>query len=279
VSELERSQVESQYRQAQAAVPSFERLVAQQENLLSVLVGRNPGAIPRGKTIEELADPVIPPGLPATLLERRPDVLQAEQNLRAANATIGVAKSLYFPTLSLTGLLGLSSTSLSEFAKSTSGTGAIAAALAGPIFTFGSIQGQVESAEAARFEALAFYQQVVFNAFRETNDALVGVQKLREEYDALAKRTVALRTYARLSRAKYEGGATSYIEVLYAENELFAAELAGVSTLAQRHAELVNLYKALGGGWVDGVDPLAPKPRLERSRFFFGPRPRRRKLR
>jgi len=259
VSELERSQVESQYRQAQAAVPSFERLVAQQENLLSVLVGRNPGAIPRGKTIEELADPVIPPGLPATLLERRPDVLQAEQNLRAANATIGVAKSLYFPTLSLTGLLGLSSTSLSEFAKSTSGTGAIAAALAGPIFTFGSIQGQVESAEAARFEALAFYQQVVFNAFRETNDALVGVQKLREEYDALAKRTIALRTYARLSRAKYEGGATSYIEVLYAENELFAAELAGVSTLAQRHAELVNLYKALGGGWVDGVDPLAPK--------------------
>jgi multidrug efflux system outer membrane protein len=258
VSELERSQVESQYRQAQAAVPSLERLVAQQENLLSVLVGRNPGTIPRGKTIEELADPVIPPGLPATLLERRPDVLQAEQNLRAANATIGVAKSLYFPTLSLTGLLGLSSTSLSEFAKSASGTGALAAALAGPIFTFGGIQGQVQSAEAARFEALAFYQQVVFNAFRETNDALVGVQKLREESDALTKRTIALRSYARLSRAKYEGGATSYIEVLYAENELFAAELAGVNTLAQRHAELVNLYKALGGGWVDGVDPLAP---------------------
>jgi len=258
VSELERSQVESQYRQAQAAVPSFERLVAQQENLLSVLVGRNPGAIPRGKTIEELSDPVIPPGLPAALLERRPDVLQAEQNLRSANATIGVAKSLYFPTLSLTGLLGLSSTSLSEFAKSTSGTGAIAAALAGPLFTFGGIQGQVESAEAARFEALAFYQQVVLNAFRETNDALIGVQKLREESDALARRTIALRTYARLSRAKYEGGATSYIEVLYAENELFAAELAGITTLAQRHAELVNLYKALGGGWVDGVDPLAP---------------------
>ena len=261
VSELERSQVESQYRQAQAAVPAFERQVAQQENLLSVLLGRNPGAIPRGKPIEQLVDPAIPPGLPATLLERRPDVLQAEQNLRAANAQIGVAKSLYFPTLSLTGLLGLSSTSLDTFAKSSSGTGALAAALAGPIFTFGAIQGQVDSAEAARFEALAFYQQVVFNAFRETNDALVGVQKLREEYDALAKRTVALRTYARLSRAKYEGGATSYIEVLYAENELFAAELAGVNTLAQRHAELVNLYKALGGGWVDGVDPLAPRER------------------
>ncbi len=260
VSELERSQVESQYRQAQAAVPGFERQVSQQENLLSVLVGRNPGAIPRGKTIEELLDPTIPPGLPATLLERRPDVLQAEQNLRAANATIGVAKSLYFPTLSLTGFLGLSSTSLSDFAKSSSGTGALAAALAGPIFTFGGIAGQVQGAEAARYEALAFYQQVVLNAFRETNDALIGVQKRREEYDALAKRTVALRTYARLSRAKYEGGATSYIEVLYAENELFGSELARVSALAERHAELVNLYKALGGGWVDAIDPLAPKP-------------------
>jgi multidrug efflux system outer membrane protein len=261
VSEVERSQVESQYRQAQAAVPSFERQVAQQENLLSVLVGRNPGSIPRGKPIEELVDPAIPPGLPASLLERRPDILQAEQNLRAANATIGVAKSLYFPTLSLTGFLGLSSTSLSDFAKSSSGTGALAAALAGPIFTFGGIEGQVAAAQASEREALAFYQQVVLNAFRETDDALVGVRKLREEYDALAKRTIALRTYARLSRARYEGGATSYIEVLYAENELFTAELAGIATLAQRHAELVNLYKALGGGWVDGVDPLAPKPR------------------
>ena len=259
VSELERSQVESQYRQAQAAVPALERQVAQQENLLSVLLGRNPGDIPRGKPIEALVDPAIPPGLPATLLERRPDVLQAEQNLRATNAQIGVAKSLYFPTLSLTGLFGLSSTSLDNFAKSSSGTGSLAASLLGPIFTFGAIEGQVASAEAAQREAQAFYQSVVLNALRDTNDALIGVQKLREEYDALAKRTVALRSYARLSRAKYEGGATSYIEVLYAENELFSAELTGVSTLAQRHAELINLYKALGGGWVEAVDPLAPK--------------------
>lgn len=259
VSEVERSQVESQYRQAQAAVPSFERQVAQQENLLSVLIGRNPGAITRGKPIEELVDPAIPPGLPATLLERRPDILQAEQNLRAANASIGVARSLYLPTLSLTGLLGYSSVSLASLTTSGS-TALLSGALAGPIFTFGGIEGQIASAEAGEREALAFYQQVVLNALRETNDALVGVQKLREEYDALAKRTIALRSYARLSRARYEGGATSYIEVLYAENELFAAEIAGIAALAQRHAELVNLYKALGGGWVDGVDPLATKP-------------------
>lgn len=260
VSELERSQVESQYRQAQAAVPSFERQVAQQENLLAVLLGRNPGDIPRGKPIQELLDPAVPPGLPSTLLERRPDVLQAEQNLRAANAAIGVAKSLYYPTLSLTGLLGLSSTSLSDFAKSTSGTALLAAGLAGPLFTFGAIEGQVNSAEAGQRAALAFYQQTVLNAFRDTNDALVGVAKRRVEYEALAKRASALRTYARLSRARYEGGAANYIEVLYAENELFAAELSAVSTLAERHSELINLYKALGGGWIDGADPLAPKP-------------------
>jgi multidrug efflux system outer membrane protein len=257
VSEVERSQVESQYRQAQAAVPNLERQVAQQENLLAVLLGRNPGDIPRGKSIDELLDPPVPAGLPSTLLERRPDILQAEQNLRTANAQIGVAKSLYYPTLSLTGLLGLASTSLSDFAKSSSGTGLLAATVAGPLFTFGGIGGQVDSAEAGRRLALAFYQQTVLNAFRDTNDALVGVQKRRQEYAALAGRANALRTYARLSRARYEGGTTGYIEVLYAENELFAAELSAVQSLAERHGELINLYKALGGGWVDAADPLA----------------------
>jgi len=265
VSEVERSQVESQYRQAQAAVPSLERRVAQQENLLSVLLGRNPGEIPRGKSIEELLEPIVPADLPATLLERRPDIVQAEQNLRAANAAIGAAKALYFPTLSLTGILGTSSTSLSDFAKSSSTISTYAATLTGPLFTFGNIAGQVNRAEAGQREALAFYQQVVLNAFRETNDALVGVEKRREEYTALAKRATALRTYARLSRARFEGGVASYLEVLYAENELFAAELAAVSTLAERHAELINLYKALGGGWIDVADPLAPKPQQEVS--------------
>jgi outer membrane protein, multidrug efflux system len=258
VSEVELSQVQSQYQQALAAIPSFERQVAQQENLLSILLGRNPGAIPRGKNIDELAIPAIPAGLPSALLERRPDILQAEQQLRAANATIGVAKSLYYPTLSLTGLLGLTSTSLDNFVNGSSTTGYLAATLAGPIFTFGRIEGQVKTAEAAQREALAFYEQVVLNAFRETNDALVGVQKRTEEREALAKRVDALRTYARLSHARFDGGVSSYLEVLYAENELFGAELSAVSALAQRYAELINVYKALGGGWVDGVDPLAP---------------------
>lgn len=265
VSEVERSQVESQYQQAQAAVPSLERQVAQQENLLSVLLGRNPGSIPRGKGIEALLDPAIPSDLPSSLLERRPDVLQAEHNLHAANAEIGVAKSLYFPTLSLTGLLGVTSTSLSDLADSASESSSATASLLGPLFTFGRIKGQVQTAEAAQREALAFYQQVVLNAFRETNDALIGVEKRHAEYAALAKRAGALRVYAGLSRDRFEGGAASYLEVLYAENELFGAELAAVLALGQRYAELINVYKALGGGWVDLADPLAREPLEEGS--------------
>lgn len=261
VSEVERSQVESQYQLARAEVPRLEREVARQENLLSVLLGRAPAAIPRGRTIEELADPAIPADLPASLLERRPDVLQAEHNLHAANAEIGAAKALYFPSLSLTGLFGVTSTALDNFLDSTSKTRAATASLSGPIFTFGRIKGQVKSAEAARREALAFYEQVVLNALRETNDALAGVAKLHARYAALAKRTGALRTYARLSRDRFEGGEASYLEVLYAENELFDAELAAVAALGERFAELINVYKALGGGWVDAADPLAPKPR------------------
>jgi multidrug efflux system outer membrane protein len=259
VSEVEVAQAQSQYQQALAAVPSFERQVAQQENLLSVLLGRNPGDIPRGLPIEQLLEPSIPGGLPASLLERRPDILQAEQTLRAANAQIGAARALYYPTISLTGVLGLASTSLGDLVSSDSTSGSLAAGLAGPIFTFGRIEGQVMTAEAAQREALAFYQQVVLNAFREANDALVGAQKRREESVALGKRAEALRTYARLSRARYDGGVASYLEVLYAENELFGAELNATAALAQRFVELINVYKALGGGWVDLADPLGPR--------------------
>ncbi|MBX9961811.1 MAG: efflux transporter outer membrane subunit [Burkholderiales bacterium] len=260
ISEVELAQVQSQYQQALAAIPSLERQIALQENLLSILLGRNPGAIPRGKTIDQLSLPPVPGDLPSTLLERRPDILQAEQLLRSANANIGAAKALYYPTLSLTGALGFTSTSLDNFANGSSTAGSLGASLVGPIFTFGRIEGQVKTAEAAREESLAFYQQVVLNAFRETNDALIGVKKRTEERDALVKRVEALRTYARLSRARFDGGVSSYLEVIYAENELFAAELNAVGALAQRYAELINVYKALGGGWVDVADPLGPKP-------------------
>ncbi len=184
MSEVELAQVESQYQQALAAIPALEQQIAAQENLISVLLGRNPGPIPRGRPIGDFPAPGIPGDLPSTLLERRPDILQAEQILVATNADIGAAKALYFPTLSLTGLLGSVSTAFGDFLTGPAGAWTLAAGLAGPIFTFGQIEGQVQTAEASQRAALANYQQVIFNAFRETNDALVGTVKKREEATA-----------------------------------------------------------------------------------------------
>ena len=257
VSEVELSQIESQYQTALAAIPSLEQQIAAQEGLIAVLLGRNPGPIQRGKSIDELVAPQIPAGLPSELLERRPDVLQAEQNLVAANANIGVAKSLYFPSISLTGLFGSVSTTTSNFLKEPSRTWSVAADLAGPIFTFGAISGQVRTAEAAQQEATFFYRSTILNAFRDTNDAIIGSQKKFEEARAQARRVQALREYARLSKLRFDNGAASYIEVLYAENELFSAELVAVGTLADRYTQLINVYKAMGGGWVDLADPAA----------------------
>ena len=136
----------------------------------------------------------------------------------------------------------------------------MARGLAGPIFTFGAIEGQVQTAEAFQREALANYQQVVLNAFRETNDALVGSLKKREESEAQSKRVASLREYARLSRLKFDNGYAGYLEVLYADNELFSAELAAVRSQAEHYTELVNVYKAMGGGWVDQAERLAAAP-------------------
>jgi len=261
VSQIELEQIRSQYQQALAAVPSLEQQVSAQENLISILLGRNPGPIPRGRPIGELAAPAIPAGLPSSLLERRPDILQAEQNLVAANAGVGAAKALYFPAISLTGLLGSASVALGDFLTAPSRVVQVAAGLTGPIFTFGAIEGRVQTAEAAAREAELFYGQVVQNAFREVNDALTGAQKKQAEAAAQARRVAALREYARLSRLRFDGGVTGYLEVLYAENELFGAELAAVRAAAERQAEIVNVYKSMGGGWVDAADRRAPRPR------------------
>ena len=260
VSQVEVSQIESQYQQALAAIPELERQISAQENLISVLLGRNPGPIARGKAIDELIAPAIPGDLPSTLLERRPDILQAEQNLVAANANIGVARSLYFPTLSLTGVLGSVSTALGDFLSGPATAWSVAAGLAGPAFTFGRIEGQVQSAEDAQREALAFYQQTILGALQETNDALVGSARKRDEAEAQAQRVAALREYARLSRLRFDNGYAGYLEVLYAENQLFGAELAAVRSQFERYAQLVNVYKAMGGGWVDDAAARAPQP-------------------
>jgi outer membrane protein, multidrug efflux system len=260
VSQSEVAQIESQYQQALAAIPAIGQQIAAQENLISILLGRNPGPIARGKPIDQLAAPLIPADLPSTLLARRPDILQAEQNLVAANANIGAARALYYPSLSLTGALGSASTAFGNFLTGPASVWLLAAGLTGPIFTFGAIEGQVRTAEGQKDAAVNFYQQVIFGAFRETNDALVGSRNKLEESELQAARVLALREFARLARLRFDNGIASYVEVLVADNELFAAELASVSTLADRYRQLINVYQAMGGGWVDVADSLTPKP-------------------
>jgi len=260
VANTEVMQVRSQVQQALAAIPAFEQAIAAQENLISILLGRNPGPIPRGKTIDQLAAPLIPGDLPSTLLQRRPDILQAEQNLVAANANIGAARALYYPNLSLSAVTASTSTAFSSLFTGPAAAGLLGASLAGPIFTFGGIEGQVFSAEAGQRQALAFYQQTVLNAFRETNDALTGSQKKLEEFTVQRERVVALREFARLAKLRFDKGVSGYLDVLVAENELFAAEIASVGLQAARYAQLVNVYQAVGGGWVDIASEQAPKP-------------------
>ncbi len=254
VSKLELAQVQSQYQQALAAIPALQQQIASQENLIAVLLGRNPFPIPRGRALEQLASPGIPADLPPSLLERRPDVLQAEQNLVAANADIGAAKALYYPQFNLTASYGSVSAALGNFLTGPAAAWTLAAGLAGPIFTAGSIAGQVSTAEARKQEALANYQQTVLVAFRETNDALVGTIKKRDETTAQQLRVASLREYARLGRVRFNNGYAGFLEVLYAENELFAAELAAVRSNGERYTQLIAVFKAVGGGWVDLAD-------------------------
>jgi multidrug efflux system outer membrane protein len=260
ISELELNQARSEYANALKSVPDSEQRIAQDEDALSVLVGRNPGPIERGHAIDELTPPAVPAGLPSDLLERRPDVRQAEQALISANAHIGAAKALYYPSISLTGLFGVASTSLSDLWSGPAKTWSYAGQLTVPIFTAGSIAGQVQTAEGARREAQANYRKAIQLAFQDTEDALVGVAKSAQSLDAQQLEVQSLGVYARMARLRYEGGYTSYIEVLDAERSLFAAEILLAQTQAAALNEHVALYKALGGGWVGLADQGAQQP-------------------
>lgn len=260
VSKVELAQVQSEYERARAQIPSLEAQVAAQENLVSILIGRDPGPILRGRHIDELVRPGVPRSLPSALLERRPDVVQAEQNLIAANADIGVAQSRYYPDISITGDYGAASSDLDDFLDSSARQWNIAGNITGPIFTAGAIAGQVQSTEAAREEALQTYQLTILNALREVNDALKATEKSIEEFQALARRVDALREYARLSFLRFENGVASYLEVLYANNELFDAELTAVRAQADTFNSLIDVYKSIGGGWVDEAVGIAPTP-------------------
>lgn len=250
VSQMELAQSESEYEASLATIPQIETQIAQQEDSLSVLLGHNPGPILRGRELTELEVPPVPAGLPSDLLQRRPDLRQAEQNLIAANALIGAARALYFPTISLTGLFGTASGQFSNLFTGPARIWSYAGSLTVPIFTAGSISGQVSQAEAQQQQALFQYQQSIQVAFQEVDDALIALQKSREQLVVQGRQVDALRTYSRLARLRYEGGYTSYIEVLDAERSLFNAQLSYTQTNGLVFNSLISLYKAMGGGWV-----------------------------
>ncbi len=256
VSEMELSQVRSEYYVALAAIPDLEKRIRQQENFINLLLGRNPQPVARGNVIDTVRLPAIPSGLPSEILTRRPDIRQAEQQLIAANARIGVAKAQYFPSISLTGFFGYASTDLNNLFTGPAKTWSYAGSLAGPIFTAGKIKGTVKAAQAVQQEALFAYEQAIRNGFREFEDALIDQDRTRIQLDALAKQVEVLSTYARLARLRYENGYTSYIEVLDAERSLFNSQLSYAQTQDTLLRALVNLYSTSGGGWVIEADKL-----------------------
>lgn len=249
-------QAQSQYETAATQIPQIESRIAQLENVLSVLVGRNPGPIPRGKPISELTQPVAPSGLPSSLLERRPDLRQAEQALIAANAEIGAAKALYFPTISLTGAFGSTSSSLSDLFQGSTRTWNYAGQVVGPIFTFGAVSGQVAQAEAAQRAALASYKLAVQNAFADVDNALVANLKIGEQLLAQERLVSALADFERLAKLQYDGGYVPYSTVLQAQQTLFPAELSLAALRAQVLTSSADIYTAMGGGWIDEAGKL-----------------------
>jgi outer membrane protein, multidrug efflux system len=257
---LDIRQAENLLYTAGARIPDLERQITQKENEIRFLLALPPGDIRRGLPLTAQAlPPEIPSGLPATLLDRRPDIRQAEEVLVAANARIGAAKALYFPTFSLTGFLGLESDDLKDFATASARTWTIGLGLLQPIFNAGRIRSFNEAAAARQLQTLAQYEQVIQTAFREVSDALVGYRKSREQRIQQELLVEALADSAALANTRFLGGIDSYLQVLDAERQLFDAELELARVRANEQLNIVQLYKALGGGW-EPDQPTAGAP-------------------
>ena len=203
---------------------------------------------------------MVPSGLPSELIERRPDIRAAEQQLIAANALIGVAKAQYFPRISLTGLFGYASNDLSDLLQSSSNVWGFGGGLLGPIFDGGRIEADIRATEAEQRQALIDYQLTIQTAFREVDDALIANRKAREIVKAQQRQLDALRDYARYARLRFDEGQVSYIEVLDAERRLFDSELADAVNRADVYVSLVNVYKSMGGGWVEQAESMTGQP-------------------
>jgi len=238
---------------ANAQIPDIERRIGQEEDAISILLGNYPQGVPRGRPLaEQVLPPEVPPGLPSSLLERRPDIRQAEQNLIAANAEIGVAKAAFFPQISLTGSGGGAfgrSSAFSSLMSSHTGIWSYGAQVSQPIFTGGALRGNLRLAKSQHQQALIAYQQAIQRAFGDVSDALIGYQKLHEVRVRQEQLVGDLEESVRLSIMRYRGGTTGYLEVLDGQRSLFAAELTLAQARGNEYQSLVQLYRALGGGW------------------------------
>jgi multidrug efflux system outer membrane protein len=235
---------------AAAAVPDLERRIEQQENLISILLGQNPAPVVRGKPlVETVISPTVPAGLPSSLLERRPDIQSAEQQLVAANARIGVAKAAYFPQITLTAVGGYQSSAVTNLFTGPAGLWNFGGQLAQPIFTGGRLRSNVRLTEAQKQEAVLTYQQVIQQAFREVSDSLIGYRKNQEFREQQSLLNDAAKDAIRLANVRYQGGVTSYLEVLDSDTRYFDAQLGLAQAQLNERLSLVQLYNALGGGW------------------------------
>jgi multidrug efflux system outer membrane protein len=249
-SELDVERAEGELAAAAAAVPDVERRIAQTENRLSILLGRNPGSIRRGRTLDgQTMPPAIPAGLPSALLERRPDIARAEDRLVAANARIGEAKAAFFPRISLTGAFGVESAALSDLFTAPARVWQVGPTISVPIFTAGRIAANLRATEARERQALIQYQQAIQQAFREVDDALVFHWKAKDIRQQREVRVNAARRTLALANRRYENGIAGYLDVLDAERQLLTAELDLASTTRDQLTAVVQVYKALGGGW------------------------------
>ena len=247
---LDQRQAEQLVAAAAESIPDLERRIQQQENYISTLLGNNPGPIARGlPLIEQPHPPEVPAGLPSSLLERRPDIREAEQQLVAANAQIGVAKAAYYPNISLTANAGYASSALTSLFTGPAGWWAFGGALTQPIFAGGRIKSGVRYTEAQKQEFLLMYQKTIQEAFLGVSDSLVAYQKDREFREYHEQLTVAAQDSARLSEVRYGGGRASYLEVLTNETNYFNAELGLAQARLNELLALVDLYRNLGGGW------------------------------
>ncbi len=260
VSQINVAQARSQFESAQAAIPEIRQQITETENALSILVGRNPGPIARDRKLGQLKLPQVPGDLPSNLLQRRPDVLAAEQKLIAANAQIGAARALYFPSISLTGAFGGASADLSKLFTGPARVWTYAGSITGPIFTAGAISGQVAQAEAGQQGALANYEGTVQQSFADVENALSARLRLAEQLAAQGRLVAALSDYSRLARLQFTGGYAPYFAVVQAEQQLFPQELRYTTSQAAQLVAVANLYKALGGGWIEQAESLAVAP-------------------